>query len=190
MITDYNRSQKPERQPPAPKTSFFARRSVWAAGVTALILIALAGVYLVAHHNPSPVPADIRSQVSFKIFYPAGGYVIDPTTWKYLPGTKTLNFVAKEGNSSVVFTEQETPLAFANDQAAYQRFIGGLKPSATFDSPQGSVSITGFVTAGDFQNVGRTAILNAQGTLVLAHPSGNFSDDQWRSLFQSLNVGN
>jgi hypothetical protein len=159
------------------------------------VVVVFAGVYLLFLRNPprnppSPVPSNIKSQVSFKIFYPSGDYVIDATTWKYLPGTKTLNFMAKEGDSSVVFTEQETPLAYANDQAAYQRFIGGLKPSATFDSPQGSVSITGFVTSDSFQNVGKTAILNAQGTLVLVHPSVDLTDDQWKALFQSLNVGN
>ena len=152
-------------------------------GLIAIIVL----IYWFWPGPPNPVPANIKRQVGFTILYPSG-YTIAPSAWNYSNGQQTLNFTAKTNNYSVVFTEQQTPLAYQNDVAAYDRFIGGLKPSANFNTKLGTVSLTTFVFAGDFQPYGTTGILNAKGTLLLAHPNSDLTDNEWQSLFGSLKV--
>ncbi len=133
------------------------------------------------------MPANIKERASFVIIYPKG-YSIDSKSWKYLTDTSSVEFTAKRDGYSVVFTEEKTPLEYQDDVAAYNRFIGSLRPRANFDVPLGSVSIANFVTAASYEIVGETGILNAKGTLLLAHPDTQISDDQWRNLFESLKV--
>jgi hypothetical protein len=67
-------------------------------------------------------------------------------------------------------------------------FIGSLRPSASFSVPLGTVSLSNFVTSGDFQVIGVTGILKVKSTSLLARPDTPLTDDQWRSLFESLKV--
>jgi hypothetical protein len=160
----------------------------WVLSWAAIIL----SVLIVIHFwpkAPSPVPKSVRSQAGFAIIYPdPRSYATTPSAWRYTTSNSTVQFTVTKDGGSIAFTEEETPLAYQNDAAAYNRFIGGLRPSANFNVPLGTVSIANFVTAGDYQIVGKTGILNTQGTLVLAHPDTSLSDDQWRALFQSLQV--
>ena len=157
--------------------------------ISLVTLIAILVVILrpVLFPATSPVPANIKSQLSFPVLYPKND-TVNSSSWKYLSDEKDLTFTVKHGDFTVVFTEQEVPLAYQNDQAAYDRFIGTLRPSATFNTPLGSVSLASFVTAGDFQYEGKSAILKSHNTLLIAHPSRALSDDEWRSLFDSLKV--
>ena len=135
-------------------------------GVAALIALAII-LWWLFHPVYDPVPANIRHQVSFAVLYPNGnGISLDD--WQYSNNQQILNFTAKDSNSSINFTEQETPLAYLNDIGAYDRFIGSLKPLANFNTKLGTVSLTTFVFAGDYQPYGTTAILNAQGTLLVS----------------------
>lgn len=150
-------------------------------------------VILAIHFWPGPpslVPPYVRTQASlahFSIIYPSD-FSIDASSWKYLPDQKSVQFKATKNGTGVVFTEEATPLAYQNDVASYNRFIGSLRPRANFDVPLGTVSISNFVTQGDYQVVGETGILNTNGTLLLAHPDKNVSDDDWRALFESLKI--
>jgi hypothetical protein len=157
--------------------------AAWASVVMLVVLV----VWLWPRPS-SPVPANIKHQINFRVIYPKK-YPIDTNSWKYLSSEKTLSFNAVINNNSVTITEQKAPLAYQNDKAAYNRFIGSLRPSANFDSPLGSVALTNFVTASDYQTVGATGILNAKGTMLLAHPTNNISEDDWRNLFNSMKVG-
>ena len=169
------------------KIWFFAHKRLLQVGAGMIAVVLLVLLWMALHPEVSPVPAAIKQEVNFPVIYPKG-YNIDPGGWQYIKDNKSLEFTAKKGGDSVVFNEQAVPLAYQNDAAAYNRFIGSLRPSATFDSPLGSVSLATFVTAADFQDVGQSGILNTHGTLLIAHPGSNFSDDQWRSLFNSLKV--
>ena len=161
--------------------------------LTGLIVIVVLGLLVFSVRAltapPSPVPANIKRQADFKVIY-AKGYDYTNANWKYQSSNNLLSFNIEKNGSSVVLTEQKTPLAYQDDIAAYNRFIGSLRPSATFNAPLGSVSITNFVTAGDFQAVGSTGILNAKGTLLLAHADNKLNEEQWRGLFNSLKFDN
>lgn len=137
---------------------------------------------------PSPVPPQIRSAAGFTIIYPQG-YQVSPSSWDYSTSQKIVTFTATKDGVAVVFSEQRTPLAYQDDAAAYNRFIGGLRPRINFEVPLGTVSIANFVTAGDYQIVGESGILNTHNTLIVAHPQTKQpSDDQWRDVFQSLQL--
>ncbi len=151
--------------------------------------VIIGSVFMVVHfwpQGPSPVPSAIREQAKFSIMYPAGYTYLND--WAYTDKDNSVQFTVKKDDYKVVFTEEKTPLEYQNDVAAYNRFIGSLRPRANFDVSLGTVSISNFVTAGDYQVVGETGILNSQGTFLLAHPDTHLTDDQWRALFESLKV--
>ena len=152
-----------------------------------IIVIVVILVIRLWPQGPSPVPKAIKIQANFAIIYPRG-YSIDTASWKYLSAEQSIQFTAQKDNYKIVFTEEKTPLEYQDDVAAYNRFIGSLRPRANFNVSLGGVAISNFVTAGDYQVVGETGILNAKGTLVLAHPDTQISDAQWRSLFEALTV--
>lgn len=169
---------------PAPAVRFFRENWEW---LVSWLVVAVSITLLIKFwpQGPSPVPPSIITQANFSVIYPKG-YSIDPQSWRYVSGEKSVQFSATKDKYAVVFTEQKTPLEYQDDTAAYNRFIGSLRPRANFDVPLGTVSIANFVTKGDYQVVGETGILNAKGTFVLAHPDTQISDDQWRNLFESL----
>jgi hypothetical protein len=136
---------------------------------------------------PNPVPKSVQSQAGFSIIYPVN-YSKKTNGWQYRPSDKSVYYKVTTPDYSVVVTEEKVPLAYQDDQSAFDRFIGSLRPTSTFNSSLGSVSIVNFVTAGDYQNVGQSAILKAKGTLMIVHPSHNLSDDQWSDLFKSLKL--
>lgn len=151
------------------------------------VLVAL--LFLFWTGTPSPVPVNIKNQLNFAVIYPKG-YSVDSSSWNYQTSQKILAFIVKKDNYTVAFTEQMTPLAYQNDVAAYNRFIGSLRPSANFNVPLGTVSLANFVTTGDYQPTGPSGILNANGTMLIAHPSRDLSGEEWRNLFESLSVDN
>jgi hypothetical protein len=153
---------------------------------TLVVLIVLL-FFWVRSLGPSPVPNSIKQQVNFKVIYPKNT-PIDSSSWKYTDVSHSLAFNAKIDNISVIFTEQKTPLAYQDDRAAYDRFIGSLRPFANFNTPLGTVSLAHFVTSGDYSPIGQTAILNTHDTLLLAHPDKDLTDDQWQRLFKTIKV--
>jgi len=167
---------------------FLAENREWLIAWPALIIAILLTIHFWPA-APSPVPAAIKKQIEFSIIYPdPRQYSNKPNQWSYDNKDSAVQFTVSKDKYNVVFTEEEVPLAYQNDVAAYNRFVGSLKPSANFNVPLGTASITNFVTAGDYEVVGKTGILNTHGTLLLAHPDTELTDDQWRSLFESLQV--
>ena len=158
----------------------------WLISWTVIILTVLLTIHFWPK-APSPIPSNIQQQTNFTIMYPdPRSYSYKRAAWNYSSKDSSLQFSVNKDGYNAVFTEEKTPLAYQNDLAAYNRFIGSLRPSANFDVPFGTVSITNFVTAGDYQVVGKTGILNTKGTLLLVHPDTDLTDSQWRSLFESL----
>ncbi|HXR50370.1 MAG TPA: hypothetical protein VN778_05080 [Verrucomicrobiae bacterium] len=169
---------------------FADTNKTWVVSWVVIIL----SIFLTIHFwpkAPSPVPSHIQQQAGFVIIYPdPRSYSYKNAGWNYTLKDGSVSFTVKKDGYSVAFNEQQTPLEYQNDVASYNRFIGSLRPSANFNVPLGTVSITNFVTAGDYQVVGKTGILNSQNTLLLAHPDTDLTDNQWRDLFESLQISN
>lgn len=155
--------------------------------VVLLIILAGAAGYKLLVKAPNPVPPGVSAKANFSIVYPTPS-TINSESWTYSDKQKTVNFISNQPGFTVTFTEQEVPLAYQNDESAYGRFIGGLRPTINFNSKLGSVSVTNFVTAANYQPAGETAVLKTQDCLVLVHPSRNLTDDEWRSVFNSLSI--
>ena len=154
--------------------------------ITLIVLSGMLGALIWRlRQTKSPVPLNIKSQVHFTIIYPKN-YEIDKTSWKYLSSELTLSFAVANNGNPIVFTEQAIPLVYKDDAASYDRFIGSLKPGVNFKVPLGNVSLVGFVTAGDYSPEGRSGVLKAKGTLLIAHPGQQISDTEWYNLFNSL----
>lgn len=169
---------------PSKFVKFLGENKEWLITWFAMVIVVL----LLVHFwpgPPNPIPPEIRKQAKFTILYPQG-YSIATSSWKYLTDTDSVQFTAVKSGVHTVFTEEVTPLEYQDDAAAYNRFIGSLRPIANFNVALGIVTVANFVTAGDFQIVGKTGILNTHGTLVLAHPDTEIADEQWRDLFESL----
>src|SRR6266567_901950 len=111
-----------------------------------LAVLAIAGLLILRPAFGSRIPAGIKRQVGFTVLYPIDR-AVGLDNWKYLHGQNSLSFTAHASNFSVIFTEQTVPLAFQDDVAAYNRFIGGLRPKASFKTSLGTVSLVNFVTA-------------------------------------------
>ncbi len=153
--------------------------------VLSILLVALTFFWVKFRPINDPIPKYIKSQLDFKVIFPIKNNVMK-NSWKINKSQGSLVFNVNVNGINTVFTEEKAPLQFQDDVASYNRFVGSLKPKATFNSPLGSVSITNFVTQGDYDIVGATGLLNSHGTFLLIHPTHNFTDDQWRNTFKSL----
>jgi hypothetical protein len=163
--------------------------------VTALLTLLLVSAILLVL-NPftsNPVPDNIRPKVHFSVIYPGSrGVSVKQDSWGFSDEQQSLSYNVKSGNLSAVVTEEKVPLAFRDDEASYNRFIGSLRPSLNFNCPLGSVSVANFVSGfgSSFTPEGPSGIMKTHGTLVLVHPLGRVtvSDSDWQTLFDSLQV--
>jgi hypothetical protein len=163
------------------------KRLLLVAGVIA-VLVTGSVLWYFFHPIPNPLPPDIKREVNFKLVYPTTTAQVDDTSWKYQSSEQVLTYQIKGDNYTATVTEQEVPLQYRDDQAAYDRFIGSLRPYANFNVPLGSVTLANFVTAGDFNPTGLAGILKTHNTLIIIHPDSQLSQDDWESLFDSLKV--
>lgn len=138
-------------------------------------------------HKPPLVPADIKKQTDFVIFYPAAssGAKINKTSFKYDSSSKVLSYLATRGSVALTFGEQSTPQGFVDIPQAYDKLIEELNGYASFDSYYGHVDLT---HPKEF-NGQQSAAMNTKGTLMFIHATqGSLSEDQWKNLFNNLTV--
>lgn len=150
-----------------------------------LLFILVAGIGWHLSHRISRVPYDIRAKTSFVILLPSGGD-IQLANWRYNTSQKQVEYVATVNGKKFVITQQAAPLAYQDNKAAYDRFVGTLRPVANFKSPIGNVSIFPLVEEVSYISRGESAVLLAKGTLLVAHPQESISDEDWASLFRTM----
>ncbi len=169
---------------------YIVHKTALLIAIPIVILGTALGLWMVLHKDPpyvSPVPVSVSSQLDFVVIYPKGRDIKEDS-WEYITAEETLSYTVNIGDNPVVFTLQKVPLVYADDAAAYDRFIGSLKPSINFKVPLGTVSIVNFISAGDFKPEGKSGILKSNGTLLIAHPEKDLTDNQWQNLFKSLTL--
>jgi hypothetical protein len=160
-------------------------KSLISSVILMLVIAAITtGAYL---YRKSPVPESIRSQVDFTVLCPKS-YDIDGGSWRVdtSDGTRVLTFVVRAPSANITFSQQELPIAYKTDDAAYDRFIGSLKPRANFRVPLGTVSIVNFVSEGNYKSEGASGLLSSEGTLLTAHPDKEISEREWYEVMESL----
>lgn len=132
------------------------------------------------------IPPRIKKQISFVILLPQGdqSVKIDRASFKYDSNLKVLTFVVTCFGIKNTVSEEAAPDAFNDIPGYYDKLIETLNGYSTFGTVIGNVSLTRPVEFhGD-----QSAVLNAKGTLLFAHPVKDLSDSQWREFFNSLNV--
>jgi hypothetical protein len=104
---------------------------------------------------------------------------------KYDAGTQVLTYIIADAGVPITISEQSTPQAFIDIPQSYATLINSLNNYASFDSLQGTVALT----YPKELNGQQSAVMNTKGTLMFAHPTnGSLSENQWKNLFNSLEV--
>jgi hypothetical protein len=138
--------------------------------------------------NSSPVPAQIREQMSYKAIYPADTSVIDGSSFAYQAQQQMLSFNAEVANNQVNFSEEPAPSSIGTGNQVYFQAIG-LHPFAQFESELGPVALARFYDSKSLNPAGESAVLASHGTLVIAHSTTQLGNDTWKNLFNSLKLG-
>ena len=66
--------------------------------------------------------------------------------------------------------------------------LWGLHPVAQINSKNGLAVIVNFYDAGTFGSEGQNAVFVKDGTLLIAHPDGKISNEDWKSFFDNLKI--
>jgi hypothetical protein len=159
--------------------------------VTIMIILSLiaGGVlgYMRWQKSKIIIPPAIKKQVTSVIFWPSKDAPVlsDKQTIKYNPNEKLLSYVAHTSNGrELIISEQPTPDSFNDIPQVFSKFTEGLHQYTSFSTPDGTVSLT---RPKELKG-GQTAVMSAKGTLMFIKPSKDLSDDEWRQLFNNLEI--
>lgn len=89
--------------------------------------------------------------------------------------------------TNLVVSQQPAPESLGlNDQPYYPAI--GIHPYAQFKTSLGTVALTKFWQSATLTPTGQSAILASQGTMLVAHSENSLTNQQWKSLFDSLKI--
>lgn len=108
-------SMDPDTQVKAAQSNRLFRRPMFVAGAVVAMLLAGLITLFVQHRmaDATPVPADVRSEVNFPVYYPRqsklpAGYSLDNTSF-HLAQPGVVVFAVRTGSQQLVFSEEEAP---------------------------------------------------------------------------------
>jgi hypothetical protein len=153
------------------------------AGLVGLIGLAVTGFMI---FGPKPlVPAVITRAVTSTILVPnVSGATVDRKSMKYDSQIKLLTYTASADSVNIVVSQQPTPASFTDIPQVYDKVVASMSEYSTFESSTGTVHLTRPKDLGGKQ----AAVMNAKGTLMFVKPARDLSEDQWRRLFNNLEV--
>jgi hypothetical protein len=116
---------------------------------------------------------------------PSGGQVENKEgTVKYDSKLKLLSYQSSAFGINTTVSEQPTPDSFNDIPAVYQKVLDSWKEYASFGNSNGTVYLT---RPGD-QNGKEVGVLNSKGTLMFIKADKDLSNDQWKQLFNNLDI--
>lgn len=157
------------------------------AVISAALFLIVVSVILISVLNQSPLPADIKNQISYKAVYPSSSTGKLMSDYQYKSDENTLNFTVSNSNTNIVFAEQPAPESLGSGNQIYYQALG-VHPYAQFNSKLGPVALVNFYQTGSLKPVGQTAILVADGTMVVAHSANNLTNEKWKQIINSLKI--
>ncbi len=141
------------------------------------------GVMLVA--PKPPVPVEIKRAVTSTIMVPQVREVeVSRDSMIYDSKLKLLSFTVAAYGVKTVVSEQPTPESFIDIPQVYDKVVTNMNEYSKFDSDSGTVHLT---RPKDLKGK-QAAVMNAKGTLMFVKPDRDLSDEQWRKLFNGLEV--
>ncbi len=168
---------------PYPRVS---KQTLFIALASLIVAIAIVGLFA-SRTSGNPLPPKIKSQVSYKVIYPAKTSQITPTSYDYQADQKTLTFSIMDSGNSIVFTEQPAPESLGSGSQVYYPALG-LHPYAQFQTKLGPVALVKFWDSGTLAPAGESGVLASGGTLLIAHSSKLLTNAQWKDLFETLKL--
>lgn len=141
------------------------------------------GVMLVA--PKPPVPLEIKRAVTSTLLVPKVREVaVERKSMKYDKKIKLLTYTTKAFGVTAVISQQPTPESFIDIPQVYDKVVSGMNEYSKFDSDSGTVHLTRPKELGGKQ----AAVMNAKGTLMFVKPETDLSEDQWRKMFNNLEI--
>lgn len=149
-----------------------------------------AGTYylLEARKSRTDIPENIQKQLTIIPFIPSrdSALKVDRTTYKYDPNQKGLSFIIAGGEyGELTVSEQPTPQEFIDIPDFYPKLVDNFKRYASFESQYGTV----YLTRPNGQLKGQTAVMNGRGVLLFIRSQKDLAEDQWRQLFNIIEIG-
>lgn len=151
-------------------------------GVTAIGLLVI--IVMLLGPKP-PVPAEIQRAVTSTIMVPkARDVVVARESMKYDSKLKLLTYSAMAYGVKTVVSQQPTPESFIDIPQVYDKVVANMNEYKKFDTDSGTVYLTRPTDLGGKQ----AAVMNTKGTLMFVKPERDLSEDQWRILFNNLEI--
>lgn len=158
------------------------------ASSLATLVLALAAALIYAHTAASPIPSNVRKQLTFTPFIAAStdAFAVDQVShYTYDTSNQTLRFTLQsKATGTLTVSEQPTPPQFIDIDSYYTKLVDTLNRYSAFDSQFGTVYLTKPSTLPN----GQMAIMNADGVLVFVRSEKDLNDDTWRQIFTTLNL--
>lgn len=166
-----------------------SRRKIGAVLILVILVVSGSALYLNTRNlqSDSIIPVAIKKNVSFVIFYPKASPTLklNASSIKFDPPSGLVSFTANHAGVNLTFAEQATPESFVDIPPAYDKLIETLNEYATFNSFYDTVHLT----KPKELNGQQSAVMNSKGTLMFVNTTnGSLTDDQWKSLFNNLEV--
>jgi hypothetical protein len=153
--------------------------------VGSLAAIGLVVIVVMLLAPKPPVPVDVKRAVTSTILVPQAREVdVSRESMAYNSQLKLLSFTTVAFGVKAVVSEQPTPESFIDIPQVYDKVVTNMNEYSKFDSDSGTVHLTRPKDLGGKQ----AAVMNAKGTLMFVKPERDLSDDQWRKLFNGLEV--
>ena len=158
--------------------------------VMAMVIIVVTPgiVFLVLKNRQNPIPTTIRQQASYKLLYPATHEAILPAeSFKYQTDSNVLSYTAQYAGTNIAFSEQPTPDDLGSDTQDYYTKLN-IHPYAQFKTNQGQVALAKFWQSGNLKPFGQSAFMVSDGTMLTAHSDKELTNQQWKSLFETIKI--
>lgn len=127
------------------------------------------------------------SEISFGLWYPStesSKYKYEQNSLKYDKLSKIVTFNMNDSSGKILtFTEQAVPESSQVPADAFDEQLASIPQDTSFESANGTVSIT--KPAANDQT---TAIMKSRGTLLFVTTENKITTDQWRALFNSMEL--
>lgn len=151
-------------------------------GVTAIGLLVI--IVMLLGPKP-PVPAEIKRAVTSTLLVPkARDVAVNRESMKYDSQLTLLTYSAIAYGVKTVVSQQPTPESFIDIPQVYDKVVASMNEYKKFDTDSGTVHLTRPKDLGGKQ----AAVMNTKGTLMFVKPERDLSEDQWRKLFNNLEI--
>lgn len=164
--------------------SRFSKKTIIATSLILSFAALVIGWLIFVSNNSSPIPKQIKRQLSFSTLTPEPGTLwhSSPKSVSYNTNTGVLAMTATSGTLTIVVTEQAQPQSFSDVPQVYPTLLNKLNQYEDLQTAIGTVTLTHPKEL----NGGQTAVAILRQTLIFARPSSNLSGVQWKNFFSSM----